>query len=97
MDRKTLKQAPIYVRDAYNHAIRLAPSDLDGAIRTLVKVVREYPEVAATREKLREFELAKARGMNPLLLAFWLMRRAAGSLCGQSADPARHGRRRGGL
>ena len=70
MDRKTLKQAPIYVRDAYNHAIRLAPSDLDGAIRTLVKVVREYPEVAATREKLREFELAKARGMNPLLRAF---------------------------
>ena len=40
MDRKSLKQAPIYVRDAYNHAIKQAPSDLDGAIRTLVKVVR---------------------------------------------------------
>lgn len=73
MDRKSLKQAPIYVRDAYNHAIKQAPSDLDGAIRTLVKVVREYPEVAATREKLREFELAKTRGMNPLVRAFWMM------------------------
>ena len=73
MDRKSLKQAPIYVRDAYNHAIKQAPSDLNGAIQTLVKVVREYPEVAATREKLREFELAKARGMNPLVRAFWML------------------------
>ncbi len=73
MERKSLKQAPIYMRDAYNHAIKQAPSDLDGAIQTLVKVVREYPEVAATREKLREFELAKTRGMNPLVRAFWIM------------------------
>lgn len=73
MERKSLKQAPIYMRDAYNHAIKQAPSDLDGAIQTLVKVVREYPEVAATREKLREFELAKTRGMNPLVRAFWMM------------------------
>ena len=65
MKRKTVSQAQIYVRDALNRAGRSASSrDFDGAIRTLLPVIRRNPEVSLLFEKIREYELGKLRTQN---------------------------------
>ena len=62
MERKTVSQAQIYVRDALSRAARYAAArDFESAIRTLLPVIRKNPEVAMLFDKLREYELGKLR------------------------------------
>jgi len=62
MERKTVSQAPIYVRDALNRAAKFASSgDFDNAIITLLPVIRNNPAVAMLFDKIREYELGRLR------------------------------------
>ena len=62
MERKTVSQAPIYVRDAVNRAAQFAASkNYDGAISTLLPIIRRHPEVALLFDKIRDYETAKLR------------------------------------
>ncbi len=73
MERKTFTKAQIYVRETYNRAGKLAAAgDYDEAIRILVPVIRENPEVPQLYDRLREYEMIKAEKINPLVKIFWL-------------------------
>lgn len=62
MIRKTVSQAPIYVRDTLNRASRLASAkDFVSAVEILLPVVCKNPEVPMLCEKMREYELEKLR------------------------------------
>ncbi len=62
MERKTVSQAQIYVRDALNRAARFAASkDFDTAIRILLPVIRKNPDVPMLFDKIREYELGKLK------------------------------------
>ncbi len=60
MEKKTLKQVPIHVRDTYNRALQSA-NEPERAIKLLLEIIREFPELFMAREKLREMERAKLR------------------------------------
>lgn len=62
MNRKTVSQAPIYVRDTLNRAGRMAGSgDFAGAVDALFPVICKNPDVPMLYDKLREYELGKLR------------------------------------
>ncbi len=62
MNRKSVSQAPIYVRDTLNRAARMAGSgDFEGAVDALVPVICKNPDVPMLYDKLREYELGKLR------------------------------------
>ncbi len=62
MEKKSVSQTPIYVRDALNRAGRFAAArDFDSAVSTLLPVIRKNPEVAMLFDKMREFELGKLK------------------------------------
>lgn len=72
MERKTFSKVQIYVRDAYNRAGKLAMAgDYDGAVKVLVPVIKKNPAVPVLFEKLREYEVAKCRTLNPAVKLFW--------------------------
>ena len=74
MERKTFTKAQIYVREAYKRAGKLAvDGDYDEAIQVLVPVIRENPEVPALFERLREYEMIKAKKLNPLVKIWWML------------------------
>ncbi|MBR7130986.1 MAG: tetratricopeptide repeat protein [Lentisphaeria bacterium] len=63
MIRKTVSQAPIYVRDTLNRASRMANGkDFASAVDMLLPVICKNPEVPMLHEKIREFEFGKLRG-----------------------------------
>ena len=73
MERKTFTKAHIYVRDTYKRAGKLAEDgDYAEAIRILVPVIQENPEVPALFERLREYEVVKAKKQNPLVKIWWI-------------------------
>ena len=73
MERKTFTKAQIYVREAYKRAGKLAAEgDYDEAIRVLVPVIQENPEVPALFERLREYEMIKTKKQNPLVRIWWM-------------------------
>ena len=62
MIRKTVSQAPIYVRDSLNRAGRLASAkDFESAVELLLPVICKNPEVPMLYEKMREYELEKLK------------------------------------
>lgn len=62
MIRKSVSQAPIYVRDTLNRAGRMAASgDFEGAVEALVPVICKNPDVPMLYDKIREYELGKLR------------------------------------
>lgn len=64
MERKTVSQAQIYVRDALTRAGRYANArDFESAIQTLLPVIQKNPEVALLFDKMREYELGKLNGL----------------------------------
>ena len=68
MERKTFSKAPIYAKNAYNQAAKQEQAgDLDGAINTLAGVIVYCPEVPQLHERLREYEVMKAKKVNPLI------------------------------
>ena len=74
MERKTFTKAQIYVRETYKRAGKLAASgNYAEAIRILVPVIQENPEVPALYERLREYEVIYAPKVNPLLRLLWLL------------------------
>lgn len=73
MERKTFTKAQIYVRETYKRAGKLAASGAYAeAIRILVPVIRENPEVPALYERLREYEVIYTSKLNPLVKLLWL-------------------------
>ena len=73
MERKTFTKVQIYVREAYKRAGKLAAEGgYEEAIRVLVPVVQENPEVPALFERLREYEVYKAKKLNPLVKIWWI-------------------------
>ncbi|MBO7328413.1 MAG: tetratricopeptide repeat protein [Lentisphaeria bacterium] len=76
MNRKTVSQAPIYVRDTLNRAGRLAGGgDFDSAVEALYPVICKNPDVPMLYDKLREYELGKLRNQGAGE-KFW------GNICG---------------
>ncbi len=62
MNRKSVSQAPIYVRDTLNRAARMAAvQDFESAVETLCPVICKNPEVPLLYERLREYELGKLK------------------------------------
>ncbi|MBE6365056.1 MAG: hypothetical protein E7053_04810 [Lentisphaerae bacterium] len=62
MIRKSVSQAPIYVRDTLTRAAKMAAAqDFEAAVDTLYPVICKHPEVPALYEKLREYELGKLK------------------------------------
>ena len=58
MERKTVSQAQIYVRDAVNRAAQQAAGrDFAGAVRTLLPVIKRNLDIPLLFEKIREYEL----------------------------------------
>ena len=65
MVRKTVSQAPIYVRDSLTRAARMAGAgDFDGAVEVLWPVICKNPEVPVIYDKLREYELGKLKTLS---------------------------------
>ncbi len=65
MVRKTVSQAPIYVRDSLTRAARMAGAgDFDGAVEVLWPVLSKNPEVPVIYDKLREYELGKLKTLS---------------------------------
>lgn len=65
MVRKTVSQAPIYVRDALTRAARMAQAqNFDGAVEILYPILCKNPEVQMLYEKLREYELGKLKTLS---------------------------------
>lgn len=93
MIRKTVSQAPIYVRDTMTRAARMAAAqDFEGAVDSLWPVVSKNPEVPALYDKIREYELGKLRtqgGGVKFIAAFCGFFKAirVGMLCG--SDPVK--------
>lgn len=62
MERKTVSQAQIYVRDAINRANQQASMrDFSGAVKTLLPVIKRNLDIPVLFEKIREYELNKAK------------------------------------
>ena len=62
MNRKTVSQAPIYVRDSLARAARMAAAqDFESAVDVLVPIIAKHPDVPMIYEKLREYELEKLK------------------------------------
>lgn len=62
MERKTISQAQIYVRDAVNRANQQAlKRDFDGAVKTLLPVLKRNLDIPVLFEKIREYELNKLK------------------------------------
>lgn len=60
MNRKTVSQAPIYVRDTLNRAGRMAAAkDFVSAVEALLPVICKNPGVPVLYDKIREYELGK--------------------------------------
>ena len=65
MERKTVSQAQIYVRDAVNRAAQQAAGrDFAGAVRTLLPVIKRNLDIPLLFEKIREYELNKLKMKN---------------------------------
>ena len=65
MIRKTVSQAPIYVRDALTRAARMAQvQDFNSAVDILYPILCKNPEVPMLYEKLREYELGKLKNLS---------------------------------
>ena len=65
MIRKTVSQAPIYVRDTLNRAGRMAAAkDFVSAVEMLLPVICKNPEIPMLHEKIREFEVNKLRSQS---------------------------------
>ena len=62
MERKTISQAQIYVRDALNRANqRASVRDFDGAVKTLLPAIKRNLDIPVLFEKIREYELNKLK------------------------------------
>ena len=62
MERKTVSQAQIYVRDAVNRANQQASMrDFAGAVKTLLPAVKRNLDIPLLFEKIREYELNKLK------------------------------------
>ena len=62
MERKTISQAQIYVRDAVNRANQQAlKRDFDSAVKTLLPVLKRNLDIPMLFEKIREYELNKLK------------------------------------
>ena len=63
MERKTVSQAQIYVRDAVNRAAQQAGmKDFNSAVKTLLPVIKRNPDIPLLFEKIREYEINKLKG-----------------------------------
>ena len=63
MERKTVSQAQIYVRDAVNRAAQQAGmKDFNSAVKTLLPVIKRNPDIPLLFEKIREYEVKKLKG-----------------------------------
>jgi tetratricopeptide (TPR) repeat protein len=68
MERRTFSKAQIYVRETYNRANQAAAKgDYCRAVELLVPVAKLNPEVPQIFDKLREYEIIKTRGQNPMI------------------------------
>ena len=62
MERKTVSQAQIYVRDAVNRAAQQAGmKDFNSAVKTLLPVIKRNPDIPLLFEKIREYEINKLK------------------------------------
>ena len=62
MERKTISQAQIYVRDAVNRAnMQASKRDFVGAVQTLLPVIKRNLDIPVLFEKIREYELNKLK------------------------------------
>ena len=62
MERKTVSQAQIYVRDAVNRSNQQASvRDFNGAVKTLLPAVKRNLDIPLLFEKIREYELQKLK------------------------------------
>ncbi len=72
MERKTFSKVPIYIRDSYNRAVSYGKAgNYNEAIKILVPAACNAPEVPVLFERLREYEIAKCKTMNPALKALY--------------------------
>ena len=62
MERKTVSQAQIYVRDALNRANQQAGMrDFAGAVKSLLPAIKRNPDIPVLFEKIREYEINKLK------------------------------------
>ena len=62
MERKTVSQAQIYVRDAVNRAAQQAGMrDYAGAVKTLLPVIKRNLDIPLLFEKIRDYEMSKLK------------------------------------
>ncbi len=62
MERKTVSQAQIYVRDALNRANQQAGGrDFAGAVKSLLPAIKRNPDIPVLFEKIREYEINKLK------------------------------------
>ncbi len=62
MERKTVSQAPIFVRDAVKRAAQQAAGrDFAGAVKTLLPAIKRNPDIPLLYEKIREYEIGKLK------------------------------------
>ena len=62
MERKTVSQAPIFVRDAVKRAAQQAAGrDFAGAVKTLLPAIKRNPDIPLLYEKIREYEVGKLK------------------------------------
>ena len=62
MERKTVSQAQIYVRDALNRANQQAGMrDFSGAVKTLLPAIKRNLDIPVLFEKIREYEINKLK------------------------------------
>ena len=62
MERKTVSQAQIYVRDALNRANQQAGMrDFAGAVKTLLPAIKRNLDIPVLFEKIREYEINKLK------------------------------------
>ncbi len=75
MERKTFSKVQIYIRDSYNRALSHGKAgNYDEAIKILVPAACDAPEVPVLFERLREYEIAKCKAMNPVIKALYQIR-----------------------
>ena len=65
MERKTVSQAQIYVRDAVNRAAQQAGMrDYAGAVKTLLPVIKRNLDIPLLFEKIRDYEMSKLKNQD---------------------------------
>ncbi len=65
MERKTVSQAQIYVRDAVNRAAQQAGMrDFAGAVKTLLPVIKRNLDIPLLFEKIRDYEVNKLKNQD---------------------------------